>query len=1089
MTNLKHLTLVSVLIAGSCLNAQDAYGTIVGIVRGPNRNPVAGATITLSGAQLLGSRSAPTDAQGNFRLPLVLPGQYTVRVSMQGFMSRTATVNITSGSTVRVDLDLRSVSTQEEVVEIVGTENPIMDKTDTKVASTYTATELQSLPTGTSGVYAGLLLAPGVAGTDYARMRGSQVGATRFLMNGMAIQDPTSGQGRQYENNIEDLVQDVQVIQNPINAKYGFTSSGLVSLTTKTGTNDFQGSFRVKMNNVAWRTYYFYEHTRWGELENNSRLSAPFVYNDNNPTNDEITRNYQITISGPIIKDKLTFTYGARIIPKNVSTGTRRNVLASNPINNETYIPGFTHADPIYTGPDPTVSGNPQSPIWAGYIWGSDPFAPTRPLTIQTRTVDDYSSYKLFWQITPNHTLEGNYTTNPYTSGVNFTGWLGDEGYPMNIQQASTRLTRSFSYRGIIGTNGVLTATYGNTYTNVNFANGPDDPLFITLWNSNAAAILYDTGRVGQIVSGGGTPGTEIRGNNTYLLDYNHILDKHNIDIGIQMIEENSSWNAGGVNNRRFYSPARRYDGTYMVFNVQDPNSPIWTGEGIQLAQNESLSALRNNLLNGSYVPTYIDYTPDGVNDINFVGTTTSFYINDNWTLNDYWAINLGLRVDNTKAEDYTGERFNTTSYSPRIRFQYDLFGDNQHVFAFAATQSRGTLGRQNLGGVNHTSSGALGFANSGSSVERRYFWNQGSAQPHWVNYDAVKTVSNYGYYYYYADHSQSWLLDPDLKPQTTTAFEFNYRRAFAQGGYFRISLVYNYLTDGLAGELRDEVIDMTDPSGAQTALGAPATYLRYLYNRSDRGRVYGSAEMEWMLPIINQASYRLNWHGNWTIAKATGNALYGAAYSQYNDAAITIRYPDILEKVGVPQEVSDPWGEVGGVPRHMAKTWFSFAHGVRGGIINEVSLLGTYESGSATQTTVSHNLPANTFVNSNRNGGRLTDMPTAYALYPWGRGHRKGNDIYYVDLQWNVTIPVKDRLSMFVNVLIGNVFNSMYPTSIYSNWTAGQTRTWTGSETLDSALWGKLVPSRENGRVWGVTNGFQGYRQFNTQFDVGFRF
>jgi len=1118
MTNLKHLTLVSVLIVGSCLSAQENVGTIIGTVRGPNGNPIAGATISLSGANLLGSRPVQTDAQGNYRIQLLLPGQYTVRVSMQGFISGTAVVNLTGGSTIRADLNLRAVGVQEEVVEIVGTENPMIDKTETKVASTYTATDLSNLPTGSVGVYAAQFLAPGVSGdSGYARMRGGMAGQSQYMINGMVARDPAVGQGRQYELMLEDLIADVQVIQNPINAKYGFTNTGIIAVSTKTGTNQFQGSLRLRLDNAAWRTYNTWPtYNRWGEQEQGSLISEGMTYIGNNTvSNDQIGRTYEITLSGPIIKDRLTFTYGTALNPVQAGSMNRYLLLNSgsgNPLNNYTYLPSMLSTDPRYQGPDPT-NNNQMADNWAVYYWGGNPQLPTEPMPIRVKSSNNIFSYRLYWQVTPNHQIDFNYTNNPYTSGPdtgNITSaFLTEPGEEISIQQSSNRINRNLGYKGIIGSSGVLTASYGSTNSIGRFATGPDDTLYLWHWTSSAVGLADNAGRAGTIWTGGNWGTREYnRQNKTYALDYNHIWDNHNIDVGVQMLEEMNRNSSRGTRGLNFYSMGRRYDGTYLVYNALDQGGPLWTGEGIRNWYSANLETHRNYFFNNNRVPTMNDTNPYGLSGDQVKGTTTVVYVNDNWTINDRWAVNLGVRIPNSKLEDATGERVNVTSFEPRFRIQHDLYGDNKHIFAFSATQKAGTIAPFSLG---------TAYSVSENSQTRTYLWNvdnpNNPAEPwreYFVDYATLKNVDNYGYYWRYSDTAQSYQIDPNLKPQLTTEFEFYYRRAFDRGGFFRISGIYNFLSNAWISRVMDEELELVDPTGAQPASGIPVTYRRFLENDSTRGRHYASAEMEWMMPLISKESYRLSWHGNWTIAKTTGNTIFNASNSTASGEVSTLRPWDNMDALEIPKDLYDPWGEMN-TPRHNMKTWFTLTHGTRGGITNTVTLFAYYESGVPNVYTTSFVFPTGTFYNasSSGNGGRVTDFPTSFDLFPYGRGYRRDRDIWYADLQWNVNIPLKGRLSLWAEISIGNPFNQVYNTNVMTNWWNPLTYpTWVkGQSTDDIKMWGKRYAWRNTGSIWGtdagtavVANGsgastnstssyYQGNRQFNVQFDVGLRF
>lgn len=1116
MTNLRQLTQVCVLIAASSLCAQETVGEITGIVRGPDRSPVAGATVTFSSPVLLGPRSTTTDAQGRYRMRMLLPGAYTVRVVMQGYIgSQVTNIRVSSGSIMNADLNLRSIEAQTEVVDIVGT-SAALDKTESRVASTFTAQDLSNITRGSlTGLYAATVFAPGVTGRDIPQIRGGTGGSAQALLNGVPMRNPTSGQPRQYEMLTDDMIEDIQLIQNPINAKYGFFSSGMITVSTITGSNTFKGLVKVQMVNPAWRTYNNGPFpNRFGEAIQGTRTSDPWYSNNIaeilDVTQDDISRYYHIVLSGPIIKDKLTFAYASRIQPNRTNYDVRMNVLGANQDANRTFLPGLTSGDPRFSGPSPINPGT-QSEAWAAHYWGANPLAPTRPLPVWSTGGDPFNSYKLFWQISSNHQIDFNYSDNPYKNPYPSAGYLGEE---MSNQAFTKRMTRAFNYKGILG-NGVLSAGVGSRYNNATSTVGPDDPLYVSLWNQDASGLLERNGRASQTVSAGAAGSPSLNASYNYNLDYNYIWENHNFDVGLQRLEEVVKNSPPGINGLRFYSPGRYHDGRYVVFNVQDPSGPLWTeGSALNMTGDASLAARRNYLMiANAFVPMYIDSNDVSGRDPETLGTSTSFYINDNWTLSDSWAFNFGLRVDNSKYEDMTGERANSTSIVPRVRAQWDMDGNNKHVLSFSFTQSRASLAMYNMGTFSISGSNAM---------QRRYAWNQGTVDPYLVNYSDIKNRSNYGYYVQYTDAAMAWKVDPDFKPELTTSFDFTYRRAFEEGGFFRVSMVYNTTKDLAFAEARDVAIELADPTGAIPEMAAAYDFERYLYNRSDRKRTYTGAEMEWMMPLLDRSSYKLTWNGNWTIAKATGNQsyTYGNAGTQGSDYWAPL-YFDQLAKIGMPKDLYDPWGEAGGIPRHMARTWLTYTHGTPGGTTNIVTLTGLYESGSPAVSTMTYSLPTGTWANATTSGGLVASMPaggsTSYSntnylvVFPWGPiGTRKNYSQHRVDLQWNVNVPIKRTLSIFMEIMVGQIFNSYTPLSHITDWTTGRARVWNMYNPNDpnwvgDPLMGVRVANTATGERWGVpfvqavSNSPYGQRRYfaggglanftTGQFDIGIRF
>jgi len=672
----------------------------------------------------------------------------------------------------------------------------------------------------------------------------------------------------------------------------------------------------------------------------------------------------------------------------------------------------------------------------------------------------------------------------------------------LHAQQNNTSINRGFGYRGIIGASGVLTAQYAATETRVELAGGTgaNEPSYIQFYGSASPSLttLPQTGFT-RVALDAINQNFTYRANKTYRLDYNHIWENHNIDVGVQMLESMVDRSAfGGSSGLVFYMLGRNHEGDYLVWNSVDQGGPLYTGDGVSstaypLYQN-NLDAHRNYFYNNYFVASLQDYRLHGGSGSTMVkNTTTAFYLNDSWTLNDNWAINLGLRVSNSKLDDAVGERVNATGIEPRFRIQYDLFGDNQHVFAFSATQKGGIITTANVGGS---------YSVSGDAQRRIYLWNQDNPNPgqsnwapYFVNYADVKDVGKYGYYWSYTDSAINWSVDKDIKPQQTTEFELNYRRAFGMGGYFRIALVYNFLSNALTSFALDEEVEVKDPTGAVPSNGLSTwAYKRYLTNDSSRGRHYASAELEWMRPLINEASYRLNWFGNWTIAKTTGNSLFSAAGLTAASESESHRFWEQALNVGIPAELMDPWGELNS-PRHSIRTWFTYTHGERGGVNNTVTLLATYTTGSPGTFEIAYNLPANTFEHSTVSGGRITNFPSNIPLYPYGRGFRVGSSSYQFTLQYNLTVPVTKRVSVFAEISVIDPFNSIQYGDATSGFASRTTNNWQpdGSSMRDD-MWGKrfAVSAPRNstvGQTLGIPTVNNGRRRFDFKADAGFRF
>ena len=115
-----------------------------------------------------------------------------------------------------------------------------------------------------------------------------------FLIDGVDTNDNLFGTS----NNlfIEDAIEEAQILTSGISAEYGRFSGGVVNVVTKSGGNDFSGSFRVNMNKPDWisRTPF--------EVENENERTGTLA---NNTT-------YETTVGGPVLRDRFWFFYANR---------------------------------------------------------------------------------------------------------------------------------------------------------------------------------------------------------------------------------------------------------------------------------------------------------------------------------------------------------------------------------------------------------------------------------------------------------------------------------------------------------------------------------------------------------------------------------------------------------------------------------------------------------------------------------------------------------------------------------------------------------------------------------------------------------
>jgi len=247
--------------------AQIPTGTILGGVKDAQGAVVPGATVTATNTGTQASRSATTDAEGQYTLPLLPVGKYTVDITMSGFknFSRTGII-LEVGRNARIDATIE-LGNFAEVVSIVG-DAPLVETTTGALSRTVNQNEVLNLPLVNRDLYALLSLTGGVTSNDASNSLGgpeqlttingssrAQMGSVNFQLDGGNNTAGLRGTGNPAPN--PEAVQEFRVLTNGYAAEYGRYAAGVVDVVTKSGTNQFHGAafefFRnKKLNARRW---------------------------------------------------------------------------------------------------------------------------------------------------------------------------------------------------------------------------------------------------------------------------------------------------------------------------------------------------------------------------------------------------------------------------------------------------------------------------------------------------------------------------------------------------------------------------------------------------------------------------------------------------------------------------------------------------------------------------------------------------------------------------------------------------------------------------------------------------------------------
>ncbi len=288
-TSIRTLVLFSLLlcVAGPVM-AQVAGTTssLIGTVTTDGK-PLPGVTVTVSSPSLQGVRTTVTGDGGGYTFGALPPGLYSVSFELEGMTKVTHKVTLELAKTQHVDAALKP-SAVTEAITVTASAPAVLETT--QVGANFKQDTVNLLPVARD-MRQTVLLSPGVnpnGVNNQITINGGPSYDNVFMVNGVVVNENLRGQPHSLF--IEDAIQETAVMTSGISAEYGRFTGGVVSTLTKSGGNEYSGSFRDSLKNAAWT----------------DDVSFPNFTTPTSKTN----QTYEATLGGKIIQDRLWF-FGA----------------------------------------------------------------------------------------------------------------------------------------------------------------------------------------------------------------------------------------------------------------------------------------------------------------------------------------------------------------------------------------------------------------------------------------------------------------------------------------------------------------------------------------------------------------------------------------------------------------------------------------------------------------------------------------------------------------------------------------------------------------------------------------------------------
>ncbi len=281
------LCLALVVAVGGTALAQGTSGSLNGSVT-HDGEPLPGVTVTVTSPSLQGQRVTYANINGDYNIPGLPPGEYTVTFEADNMQTVRKSARVGLARTERVNAEL-ALSNLDIAIVVTVSPTAVLETTD--IQANYPNELVEELPILRT-VQSAAILSPGVTANGPAGaivISGAPAFDSLYLVNGAVTNENVRGQTDNLF--IEDAIEETSVLTGSISAEYGRFTGGVVSAITKSGGNEFSGSFRDSFTNPSWT-----------DATDFSEDKAP----------SELNEVYEATLGGRIVRDRLWFFLAGR---------------------------------------------------------------------------------------------------------------------------------------------------------------------------------------------------------------------------------------------------------------------------------------------------------------------------------------------------------------------------------------------------------------------------------------------------------------------------------------------------------------------------------------------------------------------------------------------------------------------------------------------------------------------------------------------------------------------------------------------------------------------------------------------------------
>jgi Carboxypeptidase regulatory-like domain/TonB dependent receptor len=303
---------------GLPLNGQVTGGSISGTVADASKSVVTNASVAAINIATGVVLHTTSNSTGYYEFPVVLPGTYTISVEAAGFSkAETNTFAVLTGQRALVDVTL-VVGSVTQKVDVSAAMTQLINSTSPDLGTEVSPQKIKSLPLNERNFFPLIGLQPGVNTSPPVGRGGFEINGAPGLSSTTLIDgvDATfgddngigAGSGAIINTLSVDAIDEFRTTSSVPSVQYGRASGGILTITTKSGTNAFHGqAFEFFRNNVL-------DANSWNNKHVTPMVALPELrYND-----------FGANLGGPILRNRVFFFFnyeGDRVISDTTSTG------------------------------------------------------------------------------------------------------------------------------------------------------------------------------------------------------------------------------------------------------------------------------------------------------------------------------------------------------------------------------------------------------------------------------------------------------------------------------------------------------------------------------------------------------------------------------------------------------------------------------------------------------------------------------------------------------------------------------------------------------------------------------------------------